>query len=161
MTTTRRQFLRRGWELGGAVLAAAAAWTTWEALRPLSAGGASGVIKLGSPSSYATDTATYVSEGRLYVVNAQGHLFAISQKCPHLGCKVPFCASSGRFECPCHGSKFDIGGEWIQGPAPTGMDQYGLSVVNDTLVADTNKVIPGPNRGAHKYLTPPKGPSCS
>jgi len=166
MTTTRRQFLRRGWELGGAVLAAAAAWTTWEALRPLSAGGASGVVKLGSPSSFPPDSAKYVSEGHLYVTNAkgnnaQGQLFALSQKCPHLGCKVPFCESSGRFECPCHGSKFDLAGEWIQGPAPRGMDQYGLAVVNDTLVADTNKVIPGPNRGAKKYYTDPKGPSCS
>ena len=161
MPTTRRQFLRDGWKVGGTLLLGAAAWTTYESLRPLAGASTSGPIKLNSPTSYPAGTATYVPEGRLYIANANGHLFAISQKCPHLGCRVPFCDSSGRFECPCHGSKFDIGGEWIQGPAPVGMSQYGLSVVGDVLVADTSKVIQGPQRGAHQYLTPPKGPACN
>ena len=94
------------------------------------------------------------------MANADGHLLALSQKCPHLGCRVPFCDSSGRFECPCHGSVFDIGGEWIEGPSPRGMDRYEVSVVADTLIVDTDKHLTGPDRGAHKYLTPAKGPSC-
>ena len=100
-------------------------------------------------------------EGRLFVANAGGHLFALSQKCPHLGCRVPFCDSSGRFECPCHGSKFDLGGEWIQGPAPRGMDRYDLSLQNGKLLVDTSKLTDGPDRGAHQYLTPAKGPACN
>ena len=76
------------------------------------------------------------------------HLFALSQKCPHLGCRVPFCDSSGRFECPCHGSKFDIGGEWIEGPAPRGMDRYYPHRGRGRrLVVDTSKLTAGPDRG--------------
>ena len=102
-------------------------------------------------------------EGRLFVANAGGHLFALSQKCPHLGCRVPFCDSSGRFECPCHGSKFDLGGEWIEGPAPRGMDRYDLTLAERRqprrrhVEADR----PAPTAGPTQFLTPAKGPACT
>ncbi len=161
MKLTRRSLLESGWKLGGGFLALIAGWTSWELLRPLKAGGASGKIKLGSASSYAPGTATYVNAARLWVANADGHLFALSQKCPHLGCRIPFCESSGRFECPCHGSVFDIGGEWISGPSPRGMDQHPLSIEGDILVVDTSQRINGPDPGAAVFLTPATGPSCS
>jgi cytochrome b6-f complex iron-sulfur subunit len=158
--TTRRNFLRTGWKVGGAMLGAAALWTTYESLRPLGGGAAGAVIGVGDVANYPQDTATYVNEGRLFIANAGGHIFALSQKCPHLGCRVPFCDSSGRFECPCHGSKFDLGGEWIEGPSPRGMDQYPVSLDGTTLLVDTSKLEKGPDRGAHTYLTPAKGPAC-
>jgi cytochrome b6-f complex iron-sulfur subunit len=161
MPSSRREFLRNGWKAGGTVLFLAAGWTTYESLRPLAGATTGGTIKLSNVSSYPLDSATYVTEGRLWIANASGHLFAVSQKCPHLGCRIPFCESSGHFECPCHGSKFDIGGEWIQGPAPRGMDQYPLSVQGETLVVNTSKLIAGPERGAHTYFKPAKGPSCA
>jgi cytochrome b6-f complex iron-sulfur subunit len=160
MSFNRRNFLVNGWKVGAGVLALAAGWTSWDLFRPLKAGGASGKIPLGSPSDFAAGTATFVNAGRLWVANADGHLFALAQRCPHLGCRVPFCESSGRFECPCHGSVFDLGGEWITGPSPRGMDQHPLSVENDTLIVDVGVVIQGPDHGASAYLTPPKGPSC-
>jgi nitrite reductase/ring-hydroxylating ferredoxin subunit len=158
---TRRNLLETGWKVCGGLLVAAATWTSWELLRPLRASGATGKLKLGSPSEYAAGTATYVSAGRLWVANTDGNLFALSQKCPHLGCRVPFCDSSGRFECPCHGSVFDIGGEHISGPSPRGMDQHPLSIENDELVVDLSVKINGPDPGASQYLTPPKGPACN
>ena len=160
MGTTRRDFLRRGWKLGGALLGVAAGWTSLEALRPLTQGTGGLRIKLGNPADFKPGSATYFNEGRLWLVNADGRLFALSQKCPHLGCRVPFCESSGRFECPCHGSVFDLGGEYVQGPAPRGMDRFELSVVDDGLVVDTSKLIAGPDHGADDFLVPPAGPSC-
>ena len=161
MSMTRRNLLRTGWKVGSGLLTAIAGWTSWELLRPLTATSAGGKVKLGSPSKFQPDTATYVREGRLWVANSGGELFALSQTCPHLGCRVPFCDSSGRFECPCHGSVFDIGGEWIQGPSPRGMDRHPLTLEGDTLTVDTGKRIDGPDRGASKHLTPAKGPSCA
>jgi cytochrome b6-f complex iron-sulfur subunit len=160
MPPTRRQFLRTGWKVGGTLLGVAAGWTTYESLRPLASGASGATIKLGSLSSFKAETATYITAGRLWVANTGSRIFAISQKCPHLGCRVPFCESSGRFECPCHGSKYDIGGEWVEGPAPRGMDRYQLTLQGDTLVVDTSKLITGPGRGAKLYLKPVKGPSC-
>jgi len=158
---SRRRLLRDAWKAGGALLAAVAGWTSWELLRPLADKGATGRIKLGAMADYQPGTATYIREGRLWLVNADTHFFALSQKCPHLGCRVPFCDTSGRFECPCHGSVYDIGGEWIHGPAPRGMDRYALSLEGDAIVVDTSKTLDGPDHGAAKFLTPPKGPSCA
>jgi nitrite reductase/ring-hydroxylating ferredoxin subunit len=158
--TTRRRFLERGWKLGGALLAVAAGWTLFESLRPLATNALGATIKLGDPSAYAAGSATYVATGRLYVTNPGDTLFALSQKCPHLGCRVPFCASSGRFECGCHGSVFDLGGEWIQGPAPRGMDRYPVIIQDNQVVVDTSTLLPGPDHGADTYLVPPKGPTC-
>ena len=163
MSTTRRAFLRDGWKVGGGLLVVAAGWTAYESLRPLASSAAGGTLNLGNASSYRPGTATYVPEGRLFVANTGTRMFALSQRCPHLGCRIPFCESSGRFECPCHGSKYDLGGEWIEGPAPRGMDRYQLTLdsASGALVVDTSKVITGPARGAKRYLTPAKGPSCA
>lgn len=161
MPYSRREFLRTGWKIGGALLGVAAVWTGYESLRPLAGQAEGAVLKLGSPDNFPPGSATYVNEGRLFVVNASGNLFALSQKCPHLGCRIPFCESSGRFECPCHGSKYDLGGEWIEGPAPRGMDRFALTVQGTDLVVDTSKVSDGPNRGANAFLTPAKGPACA
>jgi cytochrome b6-f complex iron-sulfur subunit len=158
--TSRRDVLRTGWKIGGALLIGAAAYTGYEALRPLAGGAGGAKISVGDVANFPKGSSTYVPAGRLYVVNADNHLFALSQKCPHLGCKVPYCDSSGRFECPCHGSVFDLAGEYIKGPAPHGMDQYPLSLDGTTVVVDTRKVITGPDRGVNNFLTPPKGPSC-
>lgn len=160
MTILRRDLLRTGWKLGGSLLAAAAGWTVYESLRPLAKPDAKPKIKLGGTVKYADNTSTYVPQGRLYVTNVRGQLLALSQKCPHLGCRVPFCESSGRFECPCHGSIFDLGGEWIKGPSPRGMDRFALTVEGGVLQADTGQLTEGPPRGAKQLLTPPIGPSC-
>lgn len=157
---TRRQVLRTGWKVGGALLVGAAGYTAYEALSPLSTGATGGKIAVGTPGDFASGSATYFAEGRFYVVNTGPTFLALQQKCPHLGCKVPFCDSSGRFECACHGSVFDIGGEYVKGPAPRGMDQYYLTLENGNLVVNTGRAITGPDRGAHQYLNPPKGPSC-
>jgi len=157
---TRREFLRTGWRAGGALLVAAGGWTFWESLRPLAGSGGGGKIKLGQPGNYQPGTATFVPEGRLFIANTGNALLAISQKCPHLGCQVPFCDSSGRFECPCHGSSFDIGGEWIEGPSPIGMSQHPITLEDGSVVVDTSTVNPGPPRGSAVHLTPARGPKC-
>ena len=142
---SRRDFLRGGWKLGGALLIGAAAYTGYEALRPLASGAGGAKITVGTDRRASpTDTSTYVPAGRMYVVNANDYLFALSQKCPHLGCHVPYCESSGRFECPCHGSIYDLAGEYIAGPAPRGMDRYEVTLDGDNVVVDTGVLKPGP-----------------
>lgn len=157
---SRRDMLRNGWKVGGAMLIVAAGYTGYEALRPIATSGAGGTVSVGSPSNFSEGTATYFPEGRFYIVNAKSQYFALSQKCPHLGCKVPFCESSGRFECPCHGSVYDLAGEYIKGPTPRGMDRYDLKLSGNELVVDTGVLKNGPDRDVHDFLTPPKGPSC-
>ena len=85
---------------------------------------------------------------------------ALFQKCPHLGCRVPECASSQFFECPCHGSFYNQVGEKRGGPAPRGMDYFAMSIVNNSLVVDTGNIIGGPSIGVNTTGQEREGPSC-
>jgi Rieske Fe-S protein len=49
--------------------------------------------------------------------DAEGTLHAVSAICTHRGCVVDFNGDDRTWDCPCHGSRFDIGGLVIQGPA--------------------------------------------
>jgi Rieske Fe-S protein len=159
MSMSRREALKAGWKVGGGLLVVAAGWTSVEALRPLAADEGGGLIKLGA-GDFAEGTATFIREGRCYVTNVQGQLFALSQQCPHLGCRVPYCESSGQFECPCHGSVFDAAGEWLSGPSPRGLDRFEIREAPGGLVVDVTRKIEGPPPGTRVFYTPPRGPGC-
>ena len=87
-------------------------------------------------------------------------LVALSPICTHQGCHVPYCESSGWFECPCHGSRFDRIGERRQGPAPRGLDHFALSVVGGLVTVDTGRTYLGPPPGTETIDDPPAGPHC-
>jgi cytochrome b6-f complex iron-sulfur subunit len=85
---------------------------------------------------------------------------AMWQKCPHLGCRVPTCIPSQGFECPCHGSKYNIHGEYEAGPAPRNLDRFGVEE-NDAgdLIIQTG-VIVETSRAKNKTAEYPQGPFC-
>lgn len=85
-----------------------------------------------------------------------------SADCPHLGCAVPWCQSSQRFECPCHGSRYNRWGEWVGGPAPRGLDRYASFLDGDTgqFVADLGDPLVGPARTANALQQQAEGPAC-
>jgi Rieske Fe-S protein len=37
--------------------------------------------------------------------------------CTHLGCQVNFNQAERSWDCPCHGSRYDVDGSVLQGPA--------------------------------------------
>lgn len=41
----------------------------------------------------------------------------VYRKCPHMGCKLIFNEVERTWDCPCHGSRFDIDGKCISGPS--------------------------------------------
>ncbi|WP_399036971.1 FAD-dependent oxidoreductase [Streptomyces sp. ASQP_92] len=47
----------------------------------------------------------------------EGELHAVSAVCTHLGCLVAFNNAERTWECPCHGSRFGVDGQVLQGPA--------------------------------------------
>jgi len=87
-------------------------------------------------------------------------LVALSQKCPHLGCAVKWCRSSGWFECPCHGSRYSPVGELERGPSPRGLDRHPLRLVGGQVEVDTAATYLGPRPGTHTTDQPAKGPHC-
>ena len=62
---------------------------------------------------------------------------ALYQRCVHLGCTVPFRNDCDSFKCPCHGSHYNIDGEYLDGPAPRSLDRFALSFSGNDVVVNT------------------------
>ncbi|WP_149182184.1 FAD-dependent oxidoreductase [Streptomyces sp. TRM49041] len=80
-----------------------------------------------APGAYA-DSVAEVGPGQGAVVrvggrrlavhrDAAGALHAVSARCTHRGCLVHFNDAEVAWECPCHGSRFDVEGRVVEGPA--------------------------------------------
>jgi cytochrome b6-f complex iron-sulfur subunit len=87
-------------------------------------------------------------------------LMALSQKCPHMGCRVPYCSSSGWFECFCHLGLFGPTGEYRDGVAERGMDQFPVSVRGNAVVIDASVVVRGLPKGSTVDDRGPVGGHC-
>ncbi len=109
--------------------------------------------------SLAKVEAVYAGQAPVYAGMSSG-IVALYQKCPHLGCRVPTCATSQWFECPCHGSQFNRVGEKKGGPAPRGMDRFAVSINNGNVVIDTGAVFGGPAIGTNTTGQEAEGPHC-
>ena len=186
LEVTRRQFLNRGitafFGLGLAGFGAAALGFLWPSL----SGGFGSKINVGKIDEILDQIKSkrepfYVPEARSWINTfpkdavpkaeavytgavldgMKSGFVALYQKCVHLGCRVPWCASSQWFECPCHGSKYNAVGEKKGGPAPRGLDHFGLTVTGDTMVVDTQQVIDGPPIGTDTTGQGAEGPHCA
>lgn len=65
------------------------------------------------------DSAILDAEGESFAAYRapDGELFAVSNVCPHMGCKVHWNSVETSWDCPCHGSRFRPDGTVIEGPA--------------------------------------------
>ena len=183
---TRRQFFNRGvltgLGLGVAGFGAAALAFLW----PSQAGGSGTKVTVGSISdveaSFEKKEPFYNASAKVYiqpypkdalpkakkVYGSEPGVFAgmtegfvaLYQKCPHLGCRVPWCQTSQWFECPCHGSKYNRVGEKKGGPAPRGMDRFSMEVSGNNIVVDTAVVVQGPPIGTDTTGQGQEGAAC-
>jgi cytochrome b6-f complex iron-sulfur subunit len=115
----------------------------------------------------------FIPEARAYLVPAPstlseqfedrsveaGGLMALFQRCVHLGCRVPWCAPSQGFECPCHGSKYNSIGEYFAGPAPRNLDRFVVEIQGSNFIIKTGSIIETP-RAPLRSVEYPQGPSC-
>jgi cytochrome b6-f complex iron-sulfur subunit len=74
---------------------------------------------------------------------------ALSQRCPHLGCRPNPCVEDFWFHCPCHQSRYDRLGIKPEGtrfgPAARSMDRFAIEVdAAGVLTVDTSHVSFGP-----------------
>ncbi|MBQ3515235.1 MAG: FAD-dependent oxidoreductase [Lachnospiraceae bacterium] len=47
----------------------------------------------------------------------EGKLHKISARCPHMGCELTWNPDEKSWDCPCHGSRFDVDGKLLDNPA--------------------------------------------
>ncbi|MEX0664420.1 MAG: Rieske 2Fe-2S domain-containing protein [Acidimicrobiia bacterium] len=181
---TRRQFFNRGILASLGVGAGAFGVASLAFLWPSTGGGFGDVVTVGSideiDDKLATKTPFYNAGARTYIQpypknaikkakNAydsrllpgmEAGYVALYQKCPHLGCRVPWCPSSQWFECPCHGSKYNRVGEKKGGPAPRGMDRFVITIQDDDIIVDTSEPLQGPPIGTDTTGQGQEGAPC-
>lgn len=172
---TRRQLLRRS--IGAAIgiwvaeLAGGSIGFLWSAV----AGGGSRVrigtlddlIAMSAGVPVADGFPAYVADARAFIMTIdpdRGAWFpgsdltgdgtalnvrAVSQICPHLGCRPNPCIEDFWFHCPCHQSRYDRLGikpeGALYGPADRSMDRFAVEVDEaGVLTVDTSHVVLGP-----------------
>jgi glycine/D-amino acid oxidase-like deaminating enzyme/nitrite reductase/ring-hydroxylating ferredoxin subunit len=73
------------------------------------------------------------SESRLMTINGkrvgiyrdeQGVIHTVQSTCRHMGCQLYFNDAEKTWDCPCHGSRYDIDGRIIEGPATKDLKKY-------------------------------------
>ena len=97
----------------------------------------------GTPLDYAEGVVRFQKEKKAFVIGTSGGVYALSAVCTHLGCIARYRSDEKVIACPCHGSRFDLEGNVIHGPAPRPLPW--LDVAEDAqgnLVVDTGIVIP-------------------
>jgi cytochrome b6-f complex iron-sulfur subunit len=180
---SRRDFFRGGLLASVMVFAAQFGGASIAFLWPNLKGGFGSVISAGKVDDIKSQIQAnkggpvYFGQGRFYIVPWNGHasgsvnyadeglaaqgIMPLYQRCVHLGCRVPWCAQSQWFECPCHGSKYNHAGEYQLGPAPRGLDRFAITIDSGGNVSvDTSQIILGPPRGTNTIDEPPQGPFC-
>ncbi len=91
----------------------------------------------GSTTNFQPGSVTPIAKGHLYLSRLDdGGFLAISRKCTHLGCAVPWIAERKQFECPCHASRFDMTGNVLKSPAPRALDLYPITIEDDQIMID-------------------------
>jgi cytochrome b6-f complex iron-sulfur subunit len=142
----RRSFLYWLWGGLGLAAAAEAVWMALSFLRHNRAErtqrGAGLWIDAGPVHAFAPNTVAAFPRGRFYLSRLpDGGFLALSRRCTHLGCTIPWNAESGRFECPCHASVFDIRGEVLRSPAQRALDIHPVTIENELVRVDTGRVV--------------------
>ena len=102
-------------------------------------------LPLQDPTAYPPDSVTPVPQLKAWILRDEAGLYALSAVCTHLGCTVGETETS--FECPCHGSRFNLHGITFQGPANRPLEHLELSLSADNkVVLDSSKKVPASQR---------------
>ncbi|MCL4395051.1 MAG: Rieske 2Fe-2S domain-containing protein [Chloroflexi bacterium] len=172
---TRREFLNYAWlaSLGFVMVVGMGGATFFFAFPRFKAGEFGGIFDLGPAGDVLpkpTDPPIHNTDGKFWLSNVNGMIIALYDVCVHLGCLYQWQPVTGRFECPCHGSKYQKNGTYIEGPAPRSLDRMvvsfeppggtpvattdakgdPLAIPSDTkvdLVVNTGKIILGATHG--------------
>ena len=145
---TRREFLYYVWGDSMALfLIETAGISVLFALPRFRAGEFGGVISVAaSDFPKANDPPVANNEGKFWMATTDQGIIVNYKVCTHLGCIYKWDDLAHHYACPCHGSQFQLNGDWIAGPAPRGLDRFALQVFDKSgkLLADSSDGKPIP-----------------
>jgi cytochrome b6-f complex iron-sulfur subunit len=84
---------------------------------------------VGLAADFGLNTRTRLEQVPALLVRDEGGFRALSLICTHLGCTVEDSAEG--FSCPCHGSRYDGGGEVRRGPASKPLQELRIEITED------------------------------
>jgi cytochrome b6-f complex iron-sulfur subunit len=122
----RRKFL--AWLSGVGLLGStvAALFSTYLFMKPRATYGQPNRFRIGRPEDFPSGARVAIDTKRVCIVRDGVKIAAISTTCTHLGCIVA--PSETGFQCPCHGSQFDVDGNVTGGPAPKPLAWFQVSL---------------------------------
>ncbi len=135
---SRRTFTRNAALGASAVVLAQLGGVFGMLMWPNKTGAFGGDISVGADSIPAPGGTPFRHQsGKFYVVRNDDGIQALYWKCVHLGCTVPFNAAANDFQCPCHGSIFNLDGARTGGPATRRLDRMPITVNGDGSITVT------------------------
>jgi cytochrome b6-f complex iron-sulfur subunit len=142
---TRRDYLKFAWKaLGlvtGAEFAAVLVAYLWLRAKGESDQRAA-VIEAGSVADFTLGSVTAFPRGRFYLVRlADGGFLALSSRCTHFNCTVPWNEKTRTFPCPCHAAVFDMTGNVNSPPAPRALDLFPVRIEGGVVKVDTRNRV--------------------
>ena len=148
---SRREFLNYAWLASIAIFSVgtigASLWFAFPNFKAGEFGGEFAIGQAGDVLPPVDSEPIPYTNGKFWLSNVdievngqtrQGVL-AIYKVCTHLGCLYEWIPMTDRFECPCHGSKFELTGDYIAGPARRSLDRFVIkAVAPDGTVKETD-----------------------
>lgn len=138
---SRRELLNYAWLASIALFSAeTVGMSLWFAFPNFKAGQFGGQFPIGKASEILPEVNSGpvpYTDGKFWLVNVDTEVngeprkgvLAIYKVCTHLGCLYEWVPMTNRFECPCHGSKFQLTGDYIVGPARRSLDRFVIQAV--------------------------------
>ncbi len=83
------------------------------------------------PNSYAKVYVEQYANPIILFAEVNGELRAVLSTCSHSGCEVK--KRRTKFECPCHGSEYDLQGQVLRGPAPDPLETFQVQKLIDRI----------------------------
>ena len=106
------------------------------------AGRGDALVVAGPVAEFTPSSVRAFPGGKFYLARlADGGFLALSSRCTHLGCTVPWDEKTKVFACPCHASSFDMYGNFLNQPVPRALDYFPVSIDNKSVVrVDTSQL---------------------
>jgi cytochrome b6-f complex iron-sulfur subunit len=97
-------------------------------------------FKIGRVNNFPVNAFTYMSDRKLFVYRDYQGIRAVSAICTHLGCVIE--KSDEGFQCPCHGSCYNVLGEVLSGAATKDLPWFELKKdVDGQIVVDLGRLV--------------------
>lgn len=95
-----------------------------------------GPVDMGPIEQFAPESVTHFWKEGFLLVRRHSEFLALSHQCPHNKCRVDYVPDRQVILCPCHGSRFDLTGAVLRGPARRPLRRYPVEVKDRRLKVD-------------------------